>query len=545
MMKTAQPKSQEGTDSWSSKSKDGSFFLFNQPKMSPFFGPAAIQPKLKIGEPDDAYEKQADRVADAVVQMKDSEVQRQPIEEEEELQMQREPVLQRKCKECEEEKKVQKKTHDSSGPEKATGEKMSRQLQTSRGSGNRLPEKIESEMSRRIGADFSSVNIHTGSNAVQMNRSLGARAFTYGKDIYFNSGEYNPSTSDGQHLLAHELTHVVQQSNKKIAPNVQRTIGDGHDLASPRMSGNTLFEAVFDNEEVIENGDSGQEVRRIQQMLIDLGIPMPAFGADGEFGAETKQAVKTFQRAHPPLTPDGRVGFATIEALDNEFPAFALPADRSDPWTMNCILEILCPWNRNLVENILPSFTVKTFDSREFPVETWNGSSWDTSTFTSGGFRSGSTNTIGLLNSTTCEEMAFTIYHEGWHAQKPSSLAGVVEIELDAYVNAEQWSIDVGIPGQGTFTNEATGTSENFRTTQGGETVVNEPAAETFVRQEYGGVSSNPGEIILSRVGASDVRVRRADASEYVRPAQVGESVKGAAVMTNLRTIDPANWNCP
>src|SRR5690606_10069691 len=57
------------------------------------------------------------------------------------------------------------------------------------------------------------VNIHTDSQAVEMNKSLGAQAFTYGNDIYFNQGKYNPDSASGKHLLAHELTHTIQQGN--------------------------------------------------------------------------------------------------------------------------------------------------------------------------------------------------------------------------------------------------------------------------------------------------------------------------------------------
>jgi ABC-type phosphate/phosphonate transport system substrate-binding protein len=67
-------------------------------------------------------------------------------------------------------------------------------------------------MEPRIGADFGSVRVHTGSEAVQMNRELNAQAFTNGSDIYFGAGKYSPSSSDGKRLLAHELTHVVQQT---------------------------------------------------------------------------------------------------------------------------------------------------------------------------------------------------------------------------------------------------------------------------------------------------------------------------------------------
>lgn len=234
-MKTAEPKSQaESTYSWSPNSRNKVFFHANHAKPNPFFAPVTIQPKLKIGEPNDKYEKQADRIADAVVQMPQSAetIQRQALEEEEEmvqaqsmeedeLQMQRESNLQRKCKACEEES-LQKKTNESVG----TGNTTIDQLELKSGSGSRLPESIESEMSQKIGADFSNVNIHTDSDAVQMSQSLGARAFTQGNDIYFNSGEYRPQTSDGKHLLAHELTHVVQQNKLPAGNQVQRNVVD-------------------------------------------------------------------------------------------------------------------------------------------------------------------------------------------------------------------------------------------------------------------------------------------------------------------------------
>lgn len=68
-------------------------------------------------------------------------------------------------------------------------------------------------MERRFGVDFSGARIHADSNAVQMSRELSAQAFTHGRDIYFGAGRYSPGTSSDKRLLAHELTHVVQQNN--------------------------------------------------------------------------------------------------------------------------------------------------------------------------------------------------------------------------------------------------------------------------------------------------------------------------------------------
>jgi hypothetical protein len=77
----------------------------------------------------------------------------------------------------------------------------------------------ESQMESGFGSDFGNVRIHTDSTAVQMNQELGAHAFTNGSDIYFNQGKYQPNSKDGQHLLAHELTHTVQQGASGMVQN--------------------------------------------------------------------------------------------------------------------------------------------------------------------------------------------------------------------------------------------------------------------------------------------------------------------------------------
>jgi hypothetical protein len=81
-----------------------------------------------------------------------------------------------------------------------------------RSGGEALPEVVRSHFEARFGHDFSRVKIHTDGVAAQSARSVGARAFTVGSDIVFNSSEFQPHSPAGRHLLAHELTHVVQQS---------------------------------------------------------------------------------------------------------------------------------------------------------------------------------------------------------------------------------------------------------------------------------------------------------------------------------------------
>lgn len=79
-------------------------------------------------------------------------------------------------------------------------------------------------MERRFGADFGSVRVHTGDDAVRASRDLNARAFTLGDEIFFDHGHYRPATWDGRHLLAHELSHVLQQRSPAAAPKIRRSI---------------------------------------------------------------------------------------------------------------------------------------------------------------------------------------------------------------------------------------------------------------------------------------------------------------------------------
>ncbi len=102
---------------------------------------------------------------------------------------------------------------------------VERELTSSKGGGNKFESEIESKMSNMLEFDFGSVKIHDDDNAARMNTDLNARAFTIGNDIYFKNGMYNPTSLEGQQLLAHELTHVVQQSN--MAGNlIMRAVDD-------------------------------------------------------------------------------------------------------------------------------------------------------------------------------------------------------------------------------------------------------------------------------------------------------------------------------
>ncbi|WP_103069646.1 eCIS core domain-containing protein [Aquimarina sediminis] len=265
------------------KEGQGNFFSKSKEATNSFFNPTTIQPKLTIGQPNDKFEVEADAMADKVVQRLNDpsasagysrtndvsvvqpkcatceqeeklqkkeeeeipknnlEIQRKPIFEsnadQSDIDVQTKPLIpfiQTKCAACEQEEKIQKKEDISDQEEEiqtksdttegSSGSDLQSRLNSSRGGGSQLPSGIQSSMGSAFGADFSSIRIHTGRESIQMNKDLGAQAFTYGSDIHFNEGKYNTNSSSGQHLLAHELTHTIQQGKVGPSPKLMNKV---------------------------------------------------------------------------------------------------------------------------------------------------------------------------------------------------------------------------------------------------------------------------------------------------------------------------------
>jgi hypothetical protein len=134
-------------------------------------------------------------------------LQRQEGEEEKEAQ----PKLQRQAEE--EEKQAQPKAAQEGTPEVTSN--IESNINELKGGGQPLSESTRTFFEPRFGADFGQVRIHNNTKAANTAQSINAKAFTTGKDIVFNSGQYSPGTSSGKRLLAHELTHVVQQTIRR------------------------------------------------------------------------------------------------------------------------------------------------------------------------------------------------------------------------------------------------------------------------------------------------------------------------------------------
>src|SRR6476661_6037432 len=190
-----------------------------------------VQTKLTVGAPGDKYEQEADSMAAKVMAMPDEAIQqpiqRQTGEDTKAVQMQPlvnsiTPLVQRSSGEEEEVQMKSEVQRASDGSSVASGN-VENQLAASKGGGSPLPDNVRSFMEPRFGADFSNIKVHTDSNAVQMNKELGAQAFAHGSDIYYGAGK-SPGNNE---LTAHELTHTIQQGaavrmNKEVRRQPQQ-----------------------------------------------------------------------------------------------------------------------------------------------------------------------------------------------------------------------------------------------------------------------------------------------------------------------------------
>jgi hypothetical protein len=187
---------------------------------------------LKISQPNDKYEQEADRVADEVMRMPEPKVQRQvkPGDEKESIQRKTiaskiTPLVQRQTSDEDDDEEakgqVQPKTNN---PIAASNSSVPINFLKNLGSGKTLDAGTRSFFEPRLGHDFSQVRIHTDYNAAILADSIHARAYTLGSDVVFGRGQYAPGTAHGQRLLAHELTHTLQNTGMvQRVPDLSKT----------------------------------------------------------------------------------------------------------------------------------------------------------------------------------------------------------------------------------------------------------------------------------------------------------------------------------
>ncbi|MGN6640220.1 MAG: eCIS core domain-containing protein, partial [Mucilaginibacter sp.] len=173
-----------------------------------------FQPKLAINEPGDVYEQEADAMADKVMHM--------PASSSQSFFKPATTAIQRKCKDCEEEDQMLQRKGTDANP-MADGHDLDKYGDTLDSSGQPLTNASRQMFEPRFGYDFSDVRVHTDNEAAKSAKSVNALAYATGNHIVFNQGQYTPDSGPGQKLMAHELTHVVQQNNGMVSPKrIQR-----------------------------------------------------------------------------------------------------------------------------------------------------------------------------------------------------------------------------------------------------------------------------------------------------------------------------------
>lgn len=182
-------------------------------------------------------------------------------------------------------------------------------------SGEPLTGPVLEKMSQAFGTDFSPVRIHTDAKAVQMNRKLGANAFTHGKQIFFDRDKFRPESREGKRLLAHELTHVVQQNQKNTTPAIQCDLalepqGKASGVKKRALSAKDIAAAKQFNKQMFSDPFSLKTIRDV------IGVPQyPAVVDDTLI-----QGVARWQEQQG-IAQDGQLGPITVMFIVEELQA--------------------------------------------------------------------------------------------------------------------------------------------------------------------------------------------------------------------------------
>ncbi|MEW4922929.1 DUF4157 domain-containing protein [Algibacter sp. 2305UL17-15] len=302
---------------------------------------AFIQPKLNIGKPNDKYEVEADLIADKVVNKTSlngessffspaTTIQKRNLQRQEDTEEIQEkpiaetitPLVQLETAE-EEEESVQEKTDGTvqkNEDEENVQTKIERprssvatianRIRQGRGNGRPLATDTQMMMERGFGADFSGVRIHTDAASVSMNNDLGARAFTNGNDIFFNAGEFDPQSRNGQTLLAHELTHTIQQGASTTIQEPE--VNPAATLADPlvEQEGETTDNSIDDvTEAEPELLEADTNIETEEDVIAEEGQELLENTENIGGAGETTEPIEAF-----PMSPEEDPAFNALEA---------------------------------------------------------------------------------------------------------------------------------------------------------------------------------------------------------------------------------------
>lgn len=281
---------------------------------SPHAALRLLQPKLAVGAADDPFEREADATADAVMS-KDAaprpgigSIAASLMRFVRRATGKTEPKV---GKDEDDKKKIVQKDSVGAGPSMVPAGIESSIDSMSASGGSPLNGNVRALFEPRFGYDFSDVRVHTGEGAAGAAVALGARAFTVGDHIFFGSGEYQPGSAQGQRLIAHELTHTIQQ--KPAAARASRTLARAPAMAVSSVGSQAApkrVQRLFDDVKAsIRNKIRDFIVRDFPPWdLITLII-----GWDPIQDKTVKGATRDWIRAAMKLVPDGEALFARLD----------------------------------------------------------------------------------------------------------------------------------------------------------------------------------------------------------------------------------------
>lgn len=285
-----------------------------------------VQASLRVGTPDDPLEAEADAVADRVLRMPavgfasgvqqrcpggcpgEGELRRRPADEEDEEEVRRQPI---EDENREEEATLEGLVQARSAGGMAVAAATRSSIDVARGGGTGLPTPVRKFFEPRFAADLSAVRVHADGQAARLAASVNARAFTVGQDVFFGAGEFRPGTASGDRLLAHELTHTLQQSAVRI---VWRLVRGDRVSCRNAAPGSPILNRIGTNDPVGELQTADQRAIGILDTAIDeltrgrreiLGGALPAWPTIGDV---TMQALRDRLGLDP---SDGRVWTGT------------------------------------------------------------------------------------------------------------------------------------------------------------------------------------------------------------------------------------------
>jgi hypothetical protein len=273
-----------------------------------------IQAKLAVSQPNDPQEREADQVADRVMRSHAGA----PIGSSCSC-----AAGSDMCEECQQKQTgaVARKSLGTDARPAAHGA-LDHVLHSP---GRPLDSEVRTYLEPRFGHDFSAVRVHTGREAEHSAQAINARAYTSGNHIVFGSSQYQPSSSDGRRLLAHELTHVVQQLSRPAYPVIQRDLATPPPAApakpQPDLTPAQITEAINFNRARFD----AQNTKTIQSLLGGSNPPT------GVWTGEDIVAIASTQEEYG-LFKDGKVGNQTLRFIDRE-----QTLEKADTSTENCL----------------------------------------------------------------------------------------------------------------------------------------------------------------------------------------------------------------